>query len=79
MDARWLKTKEAAAYSAFGQQKLKRLAREKKIVGFQDPTSKRGDWIFDRRSLDAFREQHFIPLASNEIDQKFLEIFGDSF
>ena len=55
MDARWLKLKDAAKHSALGQHRLKELATRKAIRGFQDPDSKRGDWIFDRESLDAYR------------------------
>jgi len=62
-----------------GPKRLQRLAREKKIVGFPDPTNIRGDWIFDRQSLDAFREGQFVPAQPDESRKKFLEIFGDAF
>ena len=56
MLTRWLKIKPAAAYSAIGRDRLERLALAGKIVGFPDPDSKRGDWVFDRYSLDSYRE-----------------------
>jgi len=53
---RWLPARQAAAYSALGLKRLKGLAQAGRVVGFQDPDSGRGDWIFDRLSLDAYRE-----------------------
>ena len=53
---RWLKLKQAALCYAIGRDKLKRLALAGEIVGFSDPDSKRGDWIFKSDSLDAYRE-----------------------
>ena len=55
MDARWLKLNDAAAYASLGQHRLKELATKRIIRGFQDPDSKRKDWIFDRESLDSYR------------------------
>lgn len=52
---RWLKLKVASKYSALGQHRLKELAANRIIRGFKDPDSVRGDWIFDRESLDAYR------------------------
>ena len=53
---RWVRLTEAARYASIGQKRLKELAKEGSIVGFPDPDSKRGDWIFDLHSLDAYRE-----------------------
>jgi len=53
---RWLSLRDAAAYAAIGQKRLKALARDGLIVGAPDPEDGRGGWIFDRRSLDAYRE-----------------------
>jgi hypothetical protein len=53
---RWMKLKDAAAYSAIGQNRLISLAQEGTVTGFRDPDSGRHDWIFDRDSLDAYRE-----------------------
>lgn len=53
---RWLKITDAAEYSAIGIHRLKQLAVDGVIRGFKDPDSKRGDWIFDALSLDAYRE-----------------------
>ena len=52
---RWLRLKQAALYSSIGQKKLKQLAEAGDIAGYSDPNSKRGDWIFDRESLDSYR------------------------
>jgi hypothetical protein len=54
---RWLKLKAASEYASIGQHRLKELALKKTIRGFQDPDSKRGDWIFDVKSLDEYRER----------------------
>ena len=53
---RWLPLKAAAKYSAIGRHRLKSLARDGAIAGFPDPDSGRGDWIFDRLSIDKYRE-----------------------
>jgi hypothetical protein len=53
---RWLPLKEAALYSAIGKHRLIAMAQSGTIKGFQDPDDKRGSWIFDRDSLDAYRE-----------------------
>jgi hypothetical protein len=53
---RWMKLKTAAFYSGIGKARLKDLAKDGHIKGFQDPDSKRGDWIFDKHSLDVYRE-----------------------
>lgn len=53
---RWMRLKMAAWYSAIGKQRLIALAQDGHIKGFQDPDNGRGDWIFDRLSIDAYRE-----------------------
>ena len=75
MSARWIKLKEAARYSSLGQHKLKDLAQKRIIRGFKDPDSERGDWIFDRESLDSYR----LRQAGNEptIHEKVLAIMKD--
>jgi len=65
---RWLKIKRAVSYSGIGRDRLKRLADDGDIVGFPDPDSGRGDWIFDRKSLDEYR--------MNQYRQGELEITG---
>ena len=54
---RWLKKKTAAFYSAVGQRKLVELANDPDcpVLGFPDPDNGRGDYIFDRLSLDEYR------------------------
>jgi len=53
---RWLKLKDACAYAALGKARLKVLAQQGQVTGFPDPDCDRGDWIFDRLSLDTYRE-----------------------
>ena len=66
--ARWLKLKPAARYSSIGTQKLKRLAENGMITGFPDPDSGRGDWIFDRHSIDSYRAEQ-----SRQLQEKILD------
>lgn len=66
---RWMKVKQAAHYSSIGQNRLKRLAGDGIIKGFQDPDSKRGDWIFDRISIDDYRNNQ-----AGQIEYKFQKL-----
>jgi hypothetical protein len=66
MTSRWIKIKEAAQYSAIGIHRLKELGRSGIVKGFQDPDSKRGDWVFDRDSIDAYREAQCSPVGARE-------------
>ena len=66
---RWLSLKESAWYSKIGKQRLIQLAQDGNIIGFQDPDSGRGDWIFDRYSLDQYRENQ-----AGLLEQKALAI-----
>jgi len=52
---RWLKTKDAVKYSSIGRDRLKMLATRGVIRGAPDPDNKRGDWVFDRFSIDQYR------------------------
>lgn len=52
---RWLCLKDAISYSRIGRDRLKELAVSGAVRGFKDPDNKRGDWIFDRLSLDEYR------------------------
>ena len=67
---RWLKLKPAARYSSIGTQKLKRLAENGMITGFPDPDSGRGDWIFDRHSIDSYRAEQSRQLQEKILDCK---------
>ncbi len=49
---RWLTLAEATRYTPWGRDKLKRLASEKFIDGAKDKTSDRGEWFFDKLSID---------------------------
>lgn len=64
---RWMKLKQAAAYSNIGQKRLKDLAKRKLIAGYIDPNSGRGDWIFDKKSIDVYRQK---PLKQVKSDAK---------
>lgn len=66
---RWLKLKEAALYSSIGRKRLVQLAENGKVAGFQDPDSGRGDWIFDRQSLDEYR-----LIQSSALHKKALDL-----
>jgi hypothetical protein len=66
MNPRWLSLKRAALYAAMGKYRLVDLAKEGKIKGFQDPDSKRKDWIFDRLSLDQYRESQVVAPTIHE-------------
>lgn len=70
---RWLKLKAAARYAAIGKHRLIELSRSGVVRGFQDPDSLRGDWIFDRLSLDAYREGQAAEPTNRE---KALAIIG---
>lgn len=56
---RWMKLSAAIKYSGYGRGKLIELAERKDIIGYQDPDSARGDWIFDKESIDGYRLSHF--------------------
>ncbi len=50
---RWLKLKQAVEYGSMGEKRLKKLAMNGEIDGY--PENRRGDWIFDRYSIDKYR------------------------
>ncbi|WDP90476.1 MAG: hypothetical protein HUN04_12550 [Desulfobacter sp.] len=54
-----MKLKVAMKYSGYGRMQLLTLVAQKEIMGCQDPDSKRGDWIFDKNSIDEYRLSHF--------------------
>ena len=54
-NVRWMKLRFAATYVGINKDWLKRLAEQGDVVGYPDPDNGRGDWIFDRESLDAYR------------------------
>lgn len=60
---RWMTLKEAADYTSIGRNRLVVMARERRIKGFQDLDTKTNEWIFDRISLDAYREQQCISIT----------------
>jgi hypothetical protein len=68
---RWIKLKEATQYGRIGKARLIQLAVSGVIRGAQDPDSKRKDWIFDRQSIDSYREAQMSGMSAQ---QKALEI-----
>ena len=53
---RWFTLKEAAEYAAIGKHRLVDMAKNGKIRGSRDMDSGRHEWIFDRLSIDDYRE-----------------------
>ena len=62
---RWIRLKDAMAYSSIGRDRLKELAQSGHIRGFKAPDNRRGDWIFDRQSLDEYRLSQVPEQARN--------------
>jgi hypothetical protein len=69
---RWIKLKEATKYGAIGKARLINLARAGIIKGAPDPDSKRKDWIFDRLSIDSYREAQMTGISDREIALEIL-------
>ena len=69
--SRWLTLRNAATYSGIGKHRLIHLAELGKIRGFQDPGSGRHDWVFDKLSIDQYRENQ-----AGQIKQKALALMG---
>lgn len=63
---RWMKLNTAARYAAIGKHRLIELSRAGVVRGFKDPDSRRGDWVFDRLSLDAYREGQAVGPTNRE-------------
>lgn len=66
INRRWLSLKEACKYANIGKDRMKRLAMEGIIKGYQDPDNKRGDWIFDVISIDDYRESQINNILVKE-------------
>jgi hypothetical protein len=71
---RWMKIKEAALYSSIGQKRLIELTNNKIIIGFQDPDHGHNHWIFDRLSLDEYRNAQAAISKSGSVRAKALDI-----
>lgn len=67
---RWLKLKAAALYSGIGQKELIKLARTRKIDGFQDFENGNKPWLFDRLSIDAYRTSQIEQYHSADLDEE---------
>lgn len=70
IEPRWLTLRVAAHYSSIGESRLISMAKEGIVKGFQDPNEGRHGWIFDRLSIDAYREGQ----AGPTLHEKALEI-----
>lgn len=66
---RWIKLIPATKYSSIGKDRLKALAKKGVIIGFSDPDNKRGDWLFDKESIDNYQ----LKKAPETIKQKMVE------
>jgi len=73
MDKRWLKLRDAARYSSIGINRLVELAEAGAVKGFQDPDDKRRPWVFDRHSIDRYREGQ---AAEADVQQRALNILN---
>ena len=65
--------KQASVYSGYGQKALIKLAKEGKIKGRQRTDIDRGDWSFDKESIDAYWHEPFnrrTAIAKSIIDLK---------
>lgn len=71
---RWGSLKQACIYGHIGKARLKQLAKEGLIKGFPDPDNKRGDWIFDLKSIDEYRESQ---ISQPSVREKALEIIRE--
>ena len=71
---RWMKLKTAALYSSIGIHRLKDLAESGTIKGFQDPDDGRGGWIFDRLSIDKYRESQACVSGNQAVNQKAMDM-----
>jgi hypothetical protein len=56
---RYMSLKQAAVYSGIGQKRLIQLAKEGKIKGQKRTELKRGDWSFDKESIDRYWHKPF--------------------
>jgi len=74
LQPRWFKLKAAVQYSGIARERLKRLAKEGRIQGYKCSESGRGDWYFDRISIDQYHE-HQIEISSPK--QIVLDILND--
>lgn len=66
IEPRWLTLKEAAHYSAIGEARLVYMAKSGAIKGFQDQGDGRRGWIFDRLSINAYRESQALQPTYRE-------------
>ncbi len=68
---RWLKLSAASRYASINVKRLKELAENGDIIGYPDPHTKRGDWIFDKKSIDKYRLEPVMAL--NALAQKIID------
>jgi hypothetical protein len=73
---RWMRLKEAARYASIGEKRLIKLASDeggRKIVGCKDSDSGLNEWIFDRHSIDAYRQSQ-MQIDRAEVDKRAVDI-----
>jgi hypothetical protein len=68
-----MRLKEATKYGCLGKARLIELAVSGRIRGAKDVDSKRKDWIFDRLSIDEYRESQ---MTGFNAEQKAIEILS---
>ncbi len=64
---RWMKLTAAVQYSGYSRAQLLKLTKRRDITGYQDPDSDRGDWIFDKESIDEYRMSHVYSSRQNAL------------
>ena len=66
IEFRWLKLKEATQYAKINKARLIDLAKSGIIKGHQDQDNKRGDWVFDKMSIDNYREAQMTKMDTRQ-------------
>ena len=59
IQVRYMNLKQASTYSGIGQKKLVELAQGGSILGKRRDDISRGDWSFDKESIDNYWHQPF--------------------
>ena len=63
---RWLREKEANAYAAIPVAKLRWLADNDHITGLRNPDDQRGGMIYDRVSIDKYRNSQVAQIKAGD-------------
>ena len=73
---RWMKLKQAVAYSNIRRDRLVTLAKRGQINGFQDMDLKSKPWIFDRESIDQYRSGQSTSDSHQEAEEFALDFMA---